>query len=122
MGQEGNIPMMRRLSGWSRSYLSVIEDEVEFRQTNLAMKYYLLAQQYAKTNKFKALCMRMIIRCEKNKLQYKFFEYESFNGHSYDSLLATNKYYRELHEKYHDYFDDLASNCDNFEAYFGARR
>jgi hypothetical protein len=122
MGDEGNVPMMRRIGGWSRSYLSVIEDEAEFRQSNLAKKYFLLAKQNAKTDKFKALCLRMVIRCEKKHLVYKYLEDENYHVKDYDSLLVTNQYHRELQLKYCDYFDDLVSNCDNFETYFEARR
>lgn len=122
MGREGNISMMRRINGWSSSSLSVLEDEAEFRQSNLAKKYYLLAKQHAKTDKFKALCLRMVIRCEKNKLEYRCFEFENYPDYNCDSLLATNKYYRELKENYLYCFDDLVSNCDNFETYFKARR
>jgi len=122
MGREGNVSMMRRINGWSGSYLSVIEDETEFRQSNLAKKYYLHAKQHAKTDKFKALCLRMIIRCEKNKLKYRYLEEDNYHGCDYDSLLATNQFQRELKLKYYDYYDDLVSNCDNFEAYFEARR
>jgi hypothetical protein len=122
MGREGNVTMMRRMTGWSGYYLSVIEDEAEFRQSNLAKTYYLLAKQHAKTDKFRALCLRMAIRCEENKIQYRYFEDEHFYNNNYDSLLATNSYHKELQEKYLNYFDDLVSNCDNFKAYFEARR
>lgn len=122
MGRAGNVSMMRRINGWSGSYLSVIEDEAEFRQSILAKKYYLLAKQYAKTDKFKALCLRMVIRCEENKLGYRYFEDENYYRYDYDSLLATNIYYNELQRMYPNYFDDLISNCDNFKAYFEARR
>jgi len=122
MGQEGNISMMRRINGWSSYNLSIIEDEAEFRQSNLAKKYFLLAKQHAKTDKFKALCLRMVIRCEKNKILFNYYEDENYHNKDYDSILATNKYYRELQLKYTDYFNDLVSNCDNFEAFFQARR
>jgi len=122
MGQAGNVSMMRRIGGWSSTKFSIIEDEAEFRQSNLAKKYYLLAMQNAKTDKFKALCLRLVIRCEKNKLHYKYLEIEDNSGYDYDSLIATNHYYRELKEKFPDYFDDLVSNCDNLETYFKARR
>jgi hypothetical protein len=45
MGREGNVWMMRRFNGWSAYSLSDIEDEAEFRQSNLAKQYYLLAKQ-----------------------------------------------------------------------------
>ncbi|MES2679877.1 MAG: hypothetical protein V4635_08335 [Bacteroidota bacterium] len=122
MGREGNIWMMRRFGGWSEYSLSVIEDEVEFRQSNLAKQNYLLAKQYAKTDKFKALCLRMVVRCEKHKIAYDEIRNWNLNNRNYDSLLAGNKYYLDLKSNYPEHFDDLVSNCDNFETYFEARR
>jgi len=120
MGFEGNIAAMRRLNGWSRSELSIIEDEQEFRQTNLAKQYYLLAKQYAQTDKFKALCLRMVLRCERNSLIYSFSD-EQQSG-DYETSLLNSQYYKELNEKHHLCFDDLMSNCNRFENYFEARR
>lgn len=120
MGKEGNIWMMRRFSGWSGYALSSFEDEAEFRQSNLARQYYLKAMQNARSDKFRALCLRMITRCEKHKLEYRYMETAGYVN--YDSLLATNSCYVELQKKYPAYFDDLSSNCDNFGAYFAARR
>lgn len=122
MGSQGNVSMMRRLQSWSGEYPSVIEDEAEFRQSNLAKKYYLLASEYAKTDKFKALCLRMIIRCEKNKLHDQYQGRENQESNVYDSLLASNQYRRELHDKYPEYYQDLVSNCEKFSEYFNARR
>jgi len=122
MGREGNIWMMRRFSQWSAYSLSAIEDEAEFRQSNLAKQYYLLAKQYARTNQFKALCLRMVIRCEKHKIEYRYVEDWQHHDLDYDSLMATNKYYLELKRNYGDYFDELVSNCDYFDRYFEGRR
>ena len=121
MGAEGNVSMMRRFSSWSKYSLSPIEDEVEFRQSNLAKQYYLLAKQYAQTDKYKALCLRMIVRCEKHKIEYNSMDW-NLNNYDYDSLFTSNKYYIDLKTNYVDYFDDLVSNCDRFDRYFGARR
>ncbi|KXK42704.1 MAG: hypothetical protein UZ11_BCD004001177 [Bacteroidetes bacterium OLB11] len=122
MGREGNISMMRRLNGWSGYYLSNIEDEIEFRQSNLAKHYYLLAKQYAQTKKFEALCLRMVVRCEKHKIEYNIIEDRFSENDNVDSMISLNKYYLDLKKNYSDYFDDLVSNCDNFKAYFEARR
>jgi nitrate reductase NapAB chaperone NapD len=122
MGRHGNVYMMRRINGWSGSSVSLIEDEIEFRQSNLAKKYYLLAKKHAQTDKFKALCLRMATRCEKDKLDYYYFDSNNYPGNDYDSLLTTNQYYRELKEKYPDYFEDLVSTCNNFQAFFDTRR
>jgi hypothetical protein len=121
MGREGNVSMMRRIYSWSVYYTSVFEDEVEFRQSNLAKHFYLLAKKYAKTDKFKALCLRMVIRCEKNKLQNE-YDSEKYYGEKYDSIIESNQYHKELKEMYPNYFEDLVSNCDKFETYFNARR
>jgi len=122
MGRYGNVWMMRRFNGWSAYSLSTIEDEAEFRQSNLAKQYYLQAKQYAKTGKFKALCLRMVIRCEKHKIEYKNIEDWNHNNYDYDSIIASNKYYLDLKTNYAEYFDDLVSNCDYFEKYFESRR
>lgn len=122
MGREGNVWMMRRFNGWSAYSLSAIEDESEFRQSNLAKQYYLHAKQYAKTDKFRALCLRMVIRCEKHKIEYKNIKDWNQNNYDYDSIIATNKYYVDLKTNYAEHFDDLVSNCDHFETYFDARR
>jgi hypothetical protein len=120
MGREGNVYMMRRMGWWPAQYLTGIEDEPEFRQSNLAKQYYLLARQYAKTKKFKALCLRMVARCEKNRIMYKYVQ--SGWGKDYEADLASNKYYLELKATYPEYYDDLVSNCDHFKEYFEARR
>ncbi len=120
MGHEGNVFMMRRLGSWSAYHLSAIEDEAEFRQSNLAKQYYLLAKQYSQTDKFKALCLRMVVRCEKHKIDYEHIG--NWREDNYNDDLTANKYYLELKVNYPDYFDDLVSNCDNFEAYFEGRR
>ncbi|NOS91931.1 MAG: hypothetical protein HOP30_08415, partial [Cyclobacteriaceae bacterium] len=120
MSHQGNATMMRRISPWSRYRLSAIEDEPEFRQSNLAKKYYLLARQYAQTEKFRALCLRMAAHCETQKMDYKNI------GDWYDfdrqADLSANTYYSDLQANYPDYFDDLTSNCDRFQAYFESRR
>lgn len=122
MGGKGNVSMMRRMTGWSGYYLSVIEDEAEFRTSAMAKQYYLLAKEQARTDKFKALCLRMVVLCEENNLRYLHIKnhddlYDLDNSHS-----PGNHYLTELKIKYPDYFDDLVSSCDYFETYFKARR
>ncbi len=122
MGREGNVWMMRRFSSWSAYSLSDFDDEIEFRQSNLAKQYYLLAMQYATTDQFKALCLRMIVRCEKHKIEFKEIDDSNDYNNNLDSKLARNKYYLELKTKYPQYFNDLVSNCEQFASYFEARR
>lgn len=102
MTQYGNSWMMRRYNsttdfneGNNESYI----DEIEYRNGNLAQKYYHLAFENAKTDKFKALCLRM-------------------EDYAKDNVLSD---YPKLKSTYPDYFKDLSS-CDNLEDYFKARR
>lgn len=118
MGHEGNSYMMRRFRSWSSWELSGIEDEEEFRQSNLAKHYYLLAKQYAQTDKFRALCLRMAGRCEKHQMAYKHIG----EWYHLDTIYDANLYYQQLKTTYPEYFESLFSNCDCFEEYFKARR
>lgn len=103
MTQYGNSWMMRRYNSTSnyddtddsQSYI----DEIEYRNGNLAQKYYHLAFENAKTDKFKALCLRM-------------------EDYAKDNVMSG---YSKLKAAYPNYFDDL-STCDNLEEYFNARR
>lgn len=102
MTQYGHSWMMRRFysttnykQGNNESYI----DEIEYRNGNLAQKYYHLAYKNAKTDKFKALCLRM----------------EDYAINNIDSK------YEKLKSFYPDYFDDLSA-CYNLEEYFKARR
>ncbi len=103
MTQYGNSWMMRRFNSTSNFYdedddQSYI-DEIEYRNGNLAQKYYHLAYETAKTDKFKALCLRMEDYAKENVM----------SG------------FKKLKTTYPDYFSDLSS-CDNLEEYFKARR
>jgi hypothetical protein len=122
MGREGNASMMRRIFEWNRYEFAVMEDEEEFRQSILAKKYYLLALKNAKTDKFRALCIRMAARCEKNRLLNTHEFYDNYYSADEEKILQGNLYYRQLKNDYNEYFDDLASGCENFREYFEARR
>lgn len=117
----GNCWMMRRYYWTADGEPSFLEDEAEYNECNSAKFYYLLALKHAKTDKFKALCLRMIGRCEKNRLNYS--DDRGYDSENYDSyLFANNKYYMDLQKKYPNYFDQLTSDCTYFEDYFKARR
>ncbi|MDY0988703.1 hypothetical protein SOM12_14830 [Flavobacterium sp. CFBP9031] len=123
MTQNGNSWMMRRYNWHHYVDDTPFEDEKEYFQGNLAQQYYLLALKHAKTEKFKALCLRMIGRCEKNKLQYQYPDDYNSQIENYDDfLLSKNKYYQDLKSKYADDYVDLMSDCSSFEEYFKARR
>lgn len=119
----GSLREMRRY-GWQASIIeNEVEDNKEFYECSLAQKYYLAALKNAKTDKFKALCLRMIGKCEKNKLVHQYpNDYDDRIEHYDDFLWKKNKYYQDLKSKYaHDY-EDLISDCNAFEEYFKARR
>lgn len=103
MSDYGNSWMMRRYSSYlsynaDYSNLSYI-DEREYRQNLKAKEYYLLAFKNAKTDKFKALCLRMVDFAESN----------------YPNNFELVK------NEFPQYYKDL-SNCDNLNDYFKARR
>jgi hypothetical protein len=123
MTQYGNSWMMRRYYWTSNGDSSNMVDEKEFNQCNSAKTYYLLALKNAKTDKFKALCLRMIGRCEKYRLDN--LNEDSYKG-DYDFylefLFSKNKYYQDLKSSYSSYYNDLTSDCTFFEDYFKVRR
>lgn len=120
MSREGNATIMRRISRWSSYRLSPIEDEPEFRQSNLAKHYYLLAKEYALTPKFQALCLRMAALCENHKIEYKYIG--DWSQRNLPGELAANTYYIDLQSSYPNYYEDLTSNCNSFQSYFNGRR
>jgi len=103
MSDIGNSWMMRRfMSNWGfnegffdESYI----DEKEYRTRKIAQFYYEQAYKEAQTDKFRALCLRML---------------------DYADTGFPNEFKR-LKEKYPDYYSDL-SNCVYLDNYFNARR
>lgn len=123
MTQNGNSWMMRRYYWHSYTDDAPFEDEKEFYESNLAQEYYLLALKNAKTNQFKALCLRMLGRCEKNKLEYQNpNDYDNRIENYDDFLLNKNRYYQDLKSNYPDDYETLMSSCSSFEEYFKSRR
>lgn len=98
MTDYGNSWMMRRYSSTSYVDESYI-DEIEYRSRNKAIANYKSAYQNAKTDKFKALCLRMMDYAEKN-------EYSSS---------------KRVKKQFPEFTSDL-SGCESLEEYFKARR
>ncbi len=95
----GNSWMMRRFSSIYYDYESKDEsyiDEREYLRGGIAQKYYHLAYENAKTDQFKALCLKMVDYVKNNCMDSK------------SNLLKTS---------YPKYFDDL-SNCENLSDFF----
>ena len=117
----GNAWMMRRYNWSTGANLNIVEDNEEYYSCNLAKHYYNLAYKNAKTDKFKALCLRMAGRCERNGYTYKHLV-NYYNNRQENNQEEVNPYYERLEEKYPDYYFDLTSDCTFFEDYFKARR
>lgn len=102
MSQDGNSWMMRRfLSSINDDSYNLFDsyiDQVEYNSSKLAKHYYKKAFENAKTDKFKALCLRMI-------------DYVEFNYPNQFNLLKTS---------YPDFYEDL-SGCENLEEFFKSR-
>lgn len=123
MTQYGNSWMMRRYSWTSYGNHSILEDESEYFQCDLAKKYYTLAKANAKTKKFKALCVRMIACCERNKLEYRYpYTYDGKIEDHMAYLFSKNRYYSDLKNDYGSDYIKLTSDCSCFKDYFKARR
>jgi len=102
MSDYGNSWMMRRYNSYGNRSSNQNEsyiDEIEYRNKIKALAYYKLAYQNAKTNKFKALCLRMMDYVEKN-------EYSNSN---------------RVNKEFPEFSSDL-SGCESLEEYFKARR
>ena len=125
MSQYGNAWMMRRYFVSSAGNFSIREDNEEFNTAGLAKLYYGKALENAKTEKFKALCLRMQGRCE--NYNYDFNGEENSDRFSRsddyeDRRLEKNRYYQDLKNKYAGQYEDMMSGCEFFEDYFKARR
>lgn len=103
MSDFGNSWMMRRYQSYTPYGTNYVNesyiDEREYRQNVKAKAYYKLAYQHAKTDKFKALCLRMM-------------DYVDSNYPNNFSLLKN---------EFPQFHDDLSS-CANLNEYFEARR
>ena len=119
----GNSWMMRRYNKSVYIQPIAMVDDAEYYQCLSAKTYYLLSLKHAKTDKFKALCLRMIGRCEKNKLSFQLETNPEIKYEDYDAfLLKNNPYYQDLKKNYSKDYGDLMTNCASFENYFSARR
>lgn len=124
MTHYGNSWMMRRYWWSTNQVTSGMVDDDEFAGCLLARKYYKKAYDLAKNDKQKALCLRMIGRCEKYARMYENeydwnMDYEKFGGYE-AYIFSKNKTYQELKSKYPDDYDVMMSNCESFSDYYAA--
>jgi hypothetical protein len=125
MSQYGNAWMMKRYFLSSLENFSIREDNLEFNTAGLAKFYYGKALENARTDQFKALCLRMKGRCE--NYHYDFTtgfdpNYASPSENYEYRRLRANQYYQDLKSKFPSYYEDMISGCEFFNSYFKARR
>ena len=126
MSQYGHSWMMRRFNSTYNDYREGINDsyidELEYRNCEFALQYYKLAYENAKTEKFKALCLKFLSKLENHRLKNKNERDYDTDYEVYENIILTkNKYFQLLKKNYSKYEDDL-SNCENLDEYFKARR
>lgn len=124
MSYYGNSWMMRRYWWSSNEVKSGLIDDDEFARCNLAKEYYKKAYDAATNPKQKALCLRMMGRCEKYALfdDHEFdwdFDYDQYGGYA-EYIFSKNKSYRLLQQNYSAYYDELISNCESFSKYYSS--
>jgi len=121
MSYNGNAwNMRRRFMSVSQSKTNLPDDD-DFFGNKTAFMYYKLAYKYATTEKFKALCLRMMSECEKNNIYYAYDQNGQIN-YRYELKPEGNKYNEQLKKQYGAFYNELTGNCTAFSDYFKARR
>ena len=112
MTQYGNSWMMRRYYWTTNAHPTKLEDDDEYFNCQWAKKYYLKAMENSKSEKFKALCLRMAGRCENFRLKRQIPDSDRIQNP------LQNSYYQDLRRDYGKYYHDLMSNCESIELFF----
>lgn len=122
MSHHGNSWMMRRYF-WTVSMTpNYLEDDDDFFRLKRAREFYQKASDASSNSDVKALCLRMLGRCEKHQLYFDApsswdFDYDRYGGYN-KYLSSMNQSYKKLKEDYPDDAEELMSNCFSFERYF----
>ena len=122
MSHHGNSWMMRRYF-WTVSMTpNYLEDDDDFFRLKRAREFYQKASDASSSSDVKALCLRMLGRCEKHQLYFDApsswdFDYDRYGGYN-KYLSSMNQSYKKLKEDYPDDAEELMSNCFSFERYF----
>lgn len=122
MSQYGNSWMMRRYFWTANMNPTYLEDDDDYFRLKRAKELYLKAYEASSRREVKALCLRMLGRCERDQIYFDApyewdFDYESQGGY-YNYLNSQNKAFQRLKSEYPDDARDLLSNCYSFERYF----
>jgi len=117
----GNAWEMRRFFVSGNEFDARVGDDDEFYGCFMAEKYYSLAFKYAKTEKFKALCIRMMGKCVENRHSHE--KQRGLYNDDYVEDTSPNPFYDDLKKNYPGQYNDMVnSNCTAFADYFKARR
>jgi hypothetical protein len=122
MSYYGNSWMMRRYWWSTNEIKSGLVDDKEFARCDLAKKYYKKAYEASTNDMQKALCLRMMGRCEKyalfEEIDYdRDFDYDKYGGF-FEYVFTKNKSYKTLEENYPEEYSELISNCETFSEYY----
>lgn len=122
MSYYGNSWMMRRYWWSTNSVKSGLVDDDEFARCVLAKKYYKKAFDASTNDMQKALCLRMMGRCEKyalfDEMEYDWdFDYDKYGGYL-EYVFSKNKSYRTLEENYPEEYSELIRNCETYSEYY----
>lgn len=117
MSHFGNSWMMRRYYWTINDESRGLEDDQEYYDNQLAIKYYQKAAKLSSNKKFSALCLRMAVKCESFNNNFFYYYLEDTSGVS-----KSHKYYDNLYRQYPEYADELVSNCNSFNIYLKSRQ
>jgi hypothetical protein len=122
MSHYGNSWMMRRYFWTGAMNPNYLEDDDDFFRLKRAREFYQKAFDVSSKKDIKALCLRMLGRCEKHQLYFDApdswdFDYDSHGGYR-NYFYSMNKSYKKLEKEYPNYAEELLSNCFSFERYF----
>ena len=108
---------------WTRgSNHSNLDDDKNYYGCTLARDYYKKAMESTNNEDLKALCLRMLGRCEgymiSNETDYTWDEdYEAYGGfHGY--LKSKNESFKKLKTDYPDHYSTMVGYCTSFEHYY----
>lgn len=122
MSHHGNSWMMRRYFWTANMNPNYLEDDDDFFRLKRAQEFYTKAYEISSRREVKALCLRMVGRCEKHEIYFDApdswdFDYDSYGGFL-NYAYSKNKAYERLSRDYPSDAADLLSNCYSFERYF----
>lgn len=98
--------------------LSKYKDDEIYYGGKKAKEFYLKAMQVTKNEETKALCLRMVGRCEKQQLIIKNYpkRYDIENWDDY--IFNQNQYYQQIKQDYPQFSDKLLFQCTSFEEFY----